>query len=92
MLAPGFPKKIELSDRTIVDADPLLVHAAAFLDSMPPGERVSTQELADGVRVSLWRAEQMLIQLHALGHVSASGAHGDRFIFDPDGLTVPAPD
>ncbi len=57
-LAPGFPKHILQRDGTVVDADPMLVHAAAFLDTMPLSERVSPEELGAEVGVDVDRAQR----------------------------------
>jgi hypothetical protein len=87
-LAPGFPKHI-LVGAEVVDADPLLVHAAAFLDTMPLTERVSPEELATGIGVDPERAASILAQLEALGHAGRVDSGGERPIFDPDRPTVP---
>ena len=79
-----------LAGGQVVDADPLLPTAAAFLDSMPASERVSALELADGIRVSVSRAESILLQLDALGYTGFL-RDGERTIFDPDGPTDPTP-
>jgi hypothetical protein len=90
-LAPGFPKHI-LVGGEVVDADPLLVHAAAFLDTMPLTERVSPAELAEGIGIDRERAARILSQLEALGHAGRIDPSGERPIFDPDGPTRPEGD
>ena len=54
-----------LDDGLIVEADALIVHAAAFLDTMPLTERVSPEELAAGIDIPIARAAAILDQLVA---------------------------
>jgi hypothetical protein len=52
---------------------------------------VSPLELAEGIRVSVDRAESILGQLEALGHAGSLAAGGEAQIFDPDGPTDSTP-
>ena len=89
-LQPGFPKRILLEDgEQIVDADPLLPHAAAFLDTLPDGAVLRRQNVALALAIDDDRAGSVLLQLQALGFIGRSEDKGARIIFDPDGVTVP---
>jgi hypothetical protein len=89
-IQPGFPKRILLDDQeVVVDADPLLPFAAAFLDTWPAGRRLDAQDLARGVGISFGRAQAMMPELEALGFTSRPDAGGEASVFDPDGLTIP---
>ena len=86
---PGFPEKILLESGEVVDADPALPTAAAFLDGQAPGSAADYLTLADGIGVSKSRAVSILEQLEALGHVGLGEGTDVRTIFDPDGPTDP---
>jgi hypothetical protein len=88
---PGFPEKILLESGEVVDTDPALPSAAAFLDGQPAGARADYLALAEGIGVSKNRAVSILEQLEALGHVGLGEGTDERTIFDPDGPTDPTP-
>jgi hypothetical protein len=88
---PGFPEKILLESGELVDADPALPTAAAFLDGQPSGTTADYIALAEGIGVSKNRAVSILEQLEALGHVGLGQGTEVRTIFDPDGPTDPTP-
>jgi hypothetical protein len=87
-IQPGFPRRILLDDdQGVVDADPLLPRAAAFLDEWPGDREIDAPELASGLDIPVARAAVMLEQLHALGFTGDADATGERPVFDPDGAT-----
>lgn len=89
-IQPGFPRRILLDDQErVVDADPLLPFAAAFLDTWPSGRPVDAQDVARGVGISYGRAMAMMPELEALGFTSRPDAEGESAVFDPDGGTIP---
>ena len=85
----GIPKRVLLEGRLVVDTEPLLPNAAAFLVYLWPLGRITDQILAmkmdPPIRVE--QAKALMLSLVAFGFVGEPDANGERPIFDGHGVS-----